>query len=68
MKTLKIEDLSKNFGSTEVLKKCNDIGIEFEYVVLHPIPNPPIPDNGPNAYLEKIPREVLSQVKKNLAN
>ena len=23
MKTLKIEDLSKNFGSTEVLKKIN---------------------------------------------
>ena len=52
---------------TEILKKCNNVGIEFEFVVLHPIPNPPVPDNGPNAYLEKIPREVISQVKENLA-
>ena len=48
----------------QILKECMNIGIEFEYVVLHPIPNPPIPDNGPSAYLERIPKEVLSRVKK----
>ena len=34
MKTLKIEDLSKNFGSTEVLKKINlDIDLKNEQVL-----------------------------------
>ena len=39
------------------------INIDFEYVVLQPIPNPPTPDLGAHAYIERVPREILSAVK-----
>jgi 5,10-methylenetetrahydromethanopterin reductase len=48
------------------LKDCYEIDVNFEYVVLHPVPDPPMPDIGPNSYMEKIPKEVLHQVKNRL--
>tara|TARA_B100000686_G_scaffold270331_1_gene286656 strand:+ start:4745 stop:5830 length:1086 start_codon:yes stop_codon:yes gene_type:complete len=42
-------------------------GIEFDHVVLHPIPNPPTPDEGPESYLERVPREILPAVRKALS-
>tara|TARA_B100000676_G_scaffold121743_1_gene121423 strand:- start:907 stop:1104 length:198 start_codon:yes stop_codon:yes gene_type:complete len=47
----------------KIIKDCSELNIHFEYFVLHPIPNPPMPDPGEQAYIERIPREVISKVK-----
>jgi 5,10-methylenetetrahydromethanopterin reductase len=39
----------------------------LDYVVLHPIPNPPSPDEGERGYTARIAREVLPRVRKELA-
>jgi hypothetical protein len=39
----------------------------FDYVVLHPIPNPPTPDEGDRGYTARVAREVLPQVRQALA-
>ena len=46
-----------------ILRRCHEVNIDFEYVVLQPIPNPPTPDLGAHAYIERVPREILSAVK-----
>jgi len=38
----------------------------FEYVVLHPIPNPPSPDEGDAGYMARVAREVLPRVRRAL--
>ena len=53
---------------SSLLKRCVRSGIRFKYVVLQPIPNPPSPDAGVESFLERVPREVLSAVKKSLGN
>jgi len=40
---------------------------EFDYVVLHPIPNPPSPDEGKSGYTARMAREVLPRVRRALA-
>ena len=39
----------------------------FDYVVLHPIPNPPSPDEGESGYTARMAREVLPRVRRELA-
>ena len=39
----------------------------FEYVVLHPIPNPPSPDEGERGYTARVAREVLPAVRRALS-
>ena len=39
---------------------------EFDYVVLHPIPNPPSPDEGESGYTARMAREVLPRVREAL--
>jgi 5,10-methylenetetrahydromethanopterin reductase len=36
----------------------------FDYVVLHPIPNPPSPDEGDKGYMARIAREMLPRVRR----
>jgi len=38
----------------------------FDYVVLHPIPNPPSPDEGDRGYMARMAREVLPRVRRAL--
>ena len=68
------EDQARSFcfmGNSEMITNqivslINDLtslGINFEYVVLHPIPNPPAPDPGSRSYLERVPAEIISEVK-----
>jgi 5,10-methylenetetrahydromethanopterin reductase len=42
--------------------------VAFEYVVLHPIPNPPTPDDPERGYTARVAREVLPRVRAALAN
>jgi 5,10-methylenetetrahydromethanopterin reductase len=39
---------------------------EFDYVVLHPIPNPPSPDDPERGYTARMAREVLPRVRRAL--
>src|SRR5207245_16834 len=41
--------------------------VEFDHVVLHPIPNPPTPDEGERGYMARVAREVLPLVRRMLA-
>jgi len=49
-----------------ILEECKELDIEFEYVVLQPIPNPPTPDLGKESYIEQVPEHILSSVKNSL--
>jgi 5,10-methylenetetrahydromethanopterin reductase len=40
--------------------------VPFEHVVLHPIPNPPTPDEGERGYMARVAREVLPPVRSKL--
>jgi 5,10-methylenetetrahydromethanopterin reductase len=40
---------------------------QFDYVVLHPIPDPPSPDEGECSYMARMAREVLPRVRNGLA-
>jgi len=39
----------------------------FDYVVLHPIPNPPTPDDPERGYTARVAREILPAVRRALA-
>jgi hypothetical protein len=39
---------------------------EFDYVVLHPIPNPPTPDDPEHGYTARMARDVLPRVRADL--
>jgi 5,10-methylenetetrahydromethanopterin reductase len=39
---------------------------DFDYVVLHPIPNPAAPDDPHNGYMARVAREVLPRVRSEL--
>jgi 5,10-methylenetetrahydromethanopterin reductase len=39
----------------------------FDHVVLHPIPNPPTPDEGDKGFMARIARDVLPRVRRALA-
>lgn len=39
----------------------------LDYVVLHPIPNPPTPDEGERGYMARVAREILPAVRRALS-
>lgn len=51
-----------------VLSEAASEGIEFEHVVLHPIPNPPAPDDAEDGYTVRVAREILPNVRERLAS
>jgi 5,10-methylenetetrahydromethanopterin reductase len=54
-------------GSAEVADQLIDVlrrsPAKFDYVVLHPIPNPPSPDDLERGYTARVAREVLPRVR-----
>jgi hypothetical protein len=57
-------------GPHEVADRLIDVlraaPAEFDYVVLHPIPNPPSPDDPKQGYTARMAREVLPRVRRAL--
>ena len=51
-----------------VLSAAASNGIEFEHVVLHPIPNPPSPDDAEDGYTVRVAREILPRLRERLAS
>jgi 5,10-methylenetetrahydromethanopterin reductase len=57
-------------GPAEIVKQLVAVlrssPAEFDYVVLHPIPNPPSPDEGERGYTARVAREILPAVRRAL--
>jgi len=57
-------------GPAEIVTQLLDVlaasPVSFEHVVLHPIPNPPTPDEGERGYMARVAREILPQVRAKL--
>jgi 5,10-methylenetetrahydromethanopterin reductase len=57
-------------GPAEVAAQLIDVlrsaPAEFDYVVLHPVPNPTTPDDPERGYLARMAREVLPRVRRGL--
>ena len=51
-----------------VLLAARRSGIEFEHVVLHPIPNPPQPDAAEDGYTTRVAREIIPLVRERLGS
>ncbi|MBI2015215.1 MAG: LLM class flavin-dependent oxidoreductase [Candidatus Rokubacteria bacterium] len=52
--------------ATRLIEVLHAAPAAFDYVVLHPIPNPPTPDEGERGYLARVAREVLPRVRRGL--
>ena len=55
------DDISKQLAT--VLIDALNVGVEFEYVVLHSIPDPLWRDAEGESYMERVPVEVFPKVK-----
>ena len=58
-------------GASEIVKQLVTVlrssRADFDYVVLHPIPNPPSPDEGERGYTARVAREILPAVRRALS-
>jgi 5,10-methylenetetrahydromethanopterin reductase len=58
-------------GPGEIVKQLVDVlaaaPAAFDHVVLHPIPNPPTPDDPERGYAARVAREILPAVRRALA-
>ena len=52
---------------TQLVALLRSAPAEFDHVVLHPIPNPPAPDEGEQGYMTRVAREILPRVRAALA-
>jgi 5,10-methylenetetrahydromethanopterin reductase len=59
-------------GAAEIAVQLVDVlraaPAAFDYVVLHPIPNPTVPDDPDRGYMARMAREVLPRVRSALAS
>ena len=51
---------------TQLVRVLRSAPAELDYVVLHPIPNPPAPDEGDHGYMARVAREILPRVREAL--
>lgn len=58
-------------GAAEIVKQLTAVlrssPADFDYVVLHPIPNPPSPDEAERGYTARVAREILPSVRRALS-
>jgi alkanesulfonate monooxygenase SsuD/methylene tetrahydromethanopterin reductase-like flavin-dependent oxidoreductase (luciferase family) len=47
----------------QLLRAIQEAPTAFDYIVLHPIPNPPTPDDPERGYMARVAREVLPRVR-----
>jgi 5,10-methylenetetrahydromethanopterin reductase len=50
----------------QLIRTLRTAPAEFEHVVLHPIPNPPTPDEGERGFMARVARDVLPGVRRAL--
>jgi 5,10-methylenetetrahydromethanopterin reductase len=50
----------------QLLRVIGEAPTAFDYIVLHPIPNPPAPDDPEHGYMARVAREVLPRVRARL--
>jgi 5,10-methylenetetrahydromethanopterin reductase len=54
-------------GPTNIVEQLVDVlrsaPVAFDHVVLHPIPNPPVPDDPEHGYMARVARVVLPRVR-----
>jgi 5,10-methylenetetrahydromethanopterin reductase len=50
----------------QLLRVIGEAASAFDYVVLHPIPNPPTPDDLERGYMARVARDVLPRVRARL--
>jgi 5,10-methylenetetrahydromethanopterin reductase len=50
----------------QLLRVIGEAPTAFDYIVLHPIPNPPTPDDLEHGYMARVAREVLPSVRARL--
>ena len=53
---------------TQLVALLSSSPVDFDHVVLHPIPNPPTPDEGGRGYMTRVAREILPDVRRALGN
>jgi hypothetical protein len=57
-------------GPAEIVKQLVEVlaaaPAAFDYVVLHPVPNPPMPDDPERGYTARVAREILPAVRRAL--
>jgi hypothetical protein len=50
----------------QLLEVIGGSPVPFEYIVLHPIPNPPSPDHPEHGYAARVAREILPPLRSRL--
>jgi 5,10-methylenetetrahydromethanopterin reductase len=50
----------------QLLRAISEAPTALDYIVLHPIPNPPTPDDPERGYMARVAREVLPRVRDQL--
>ena len=50
----------------QLLNVLRSAPVPFDYVVLHPVPNPTFPDDPEHGYMARVAREVLPRVRAKL--
>lgn len=47
----------------QLLAVARSSPVAFDYIVLHPVPNPTMPDDAERGYMARVAREVLPRVR-----
>ena len=59
-------------GPAAIIEQLLDVlraaPVSFDYIVLHPVPNPTMPDDPRHGYMARVAREVLPRVRSALVN
>lgn len=54
--------------ANQLLAVLRDAPVRFDYIVLHPVPNPSAPDDTERGFMARVAREVLPRVRHELSS